>query len=180
VTPEAPGVLILGYGNPGRLDDGLGPALAEAIEARSLPGVTVEADYQLTVEDAAELARHRVVIFADADAAGPEPFSMTRLEPSSQPLSFSTHSVEPGDVLALAAELFGAEPEAWVLGIRGYEFDEFEERLSDKAQANLDAAVRYVEEAIRTGTFQEARPAGGQLDRPQATGEDDPCKTEST
>ena len=178
MTPETPGVLILGYGNPGRLDDGLGPALAEAIQARSLPGVTVEADYQLTVEDAAELARHRVVIFADADAAGPAPFSLTRLEPSSQPLSFSTHSVEPGDVLALAVELFGAEPEAWVLGIRGYEFDAFGERLSERAKANLDAAVQYLEAAMRAGQFQEVRPTGG-INRPDPTGEEDPWQTDS-
>ena len=46
-------VLLIGYGNPGRLDDGLGPALAAAVEKLAIPGVTVDADYQLNVEDAA-------------------------------------------------------------------------------------------------------------------------------
>ena len=36
--------LLIGYGNPGRLDDGLGPALAEAVAKLAIPGVTVEAD----------------------------------------------------------------------------------------------------------------------------------------
>jgi DNA-binding response OmpR family regulator len=44
-------VLVIGYGNPGRLDDGLGPALAETLQRLDLPGVTVDADYQLTAED---------------------------------------------------------------------------------------------------------------------------------
>ena len=30
-------VLLLGYGNPGRLDDGLGPALAAQVECLACP-----------------------------------------------------------------------------------------------------------------------------------------------
>ena len=82
MTREHADILLIGFGNPGRLDDGLGPAMTGAIEALGLPGVAVEADYQLTVEDAAELARCKVVVFADADATGPEPFWVRRLEPS--------------------------------------------------------------------------------------------------
>lgn len=154
-------MLLIGYGNPGRLDDGLGPALAAAIERLRLPGVTVEADYQLSVEDAAEVAKHQAVVLADADAAGPEPFSVRRLEPAADSLSFSTHSVSPGAVLALARELFGAEPEAWLVGIRGYEFNEFGERLSERAQANLEAAVAWVAAALETGQLHEVRAEGG-------------------
>ena len=36
-------MLIIGYGNPGRRDDGLGPALAEIMEAKRLRGVAVDA-----------------------------------------------------------------------------------------------------------------------------------------
>ena len=45
-------MLLIGYGNPGRRDDGLGPALAGAIAAADLPGVEVESGYQLLPEDA--------------------------------------------------------------------------------------------------------------------------------
>ena len=55
--------LFIGYGNPGRLDDGLGPAMAEAVEKLNLPGVVTDSDYQLTVEDAAEVAKYDLVIF---------------------------------------------------------------------------------------------------------------------
>ena len=149
--------LVIGFGNPGRLDDGLGPGLAKAIEGLGLTGVTVDADYQLTVEDAAEAAKHEVVIFADADVSGPEPFRMQRIYPASDSMSFSTHSVQPEAVLALARDLFQAEPRAYILGIRGYEFDEFGEGLSDQAAKNLVAAVTYLESALRKGEFCEAR-----------------------
>ncbi len=147
-------VLILGYGNPGRLDDGLGPALAAALERENLPGVTVDSDYQLTVEDAEPVARHDVVIFADAAVTGPEPFFFRRITPAGE-LGFSSHSVEPAGVLALAGELFGATPRGFALGIRGYQFNEFGEQLSPAAQANLSAALEFVRGALAAGRFDE-------------------------
>ena len=144
-------VLLIGYGNPGRRDDGLGPALAEAVEKLGLPGVTVDSDYQLIVEDAAAAAEHEVVVFADASVDGAEPFSFERLMPGGGELGFSSHSVEPEGVLALARDLFGATPKAYVLGIRGYEFNEFGEYLSEKAKHNLDCALRFVQALLKEG-----------------------------
>jgi len=148
-------ILLIGYGNPGRLDDGLGPRLAAVLEARGIPGLDVEADYQLTVEDAEAVSRHDVVVFADAAVRGSEPFFFRRLAPV-RGSGFSSHSVEPGEVLDLAATLFGAQPAAYVLGIRGYEFNEFGERLSAAAAGNLAAAATFLERVIRSGTFAAA------------------------
>jgi hydrogenase maturation protease len=147
-------VLLLGYGNPGRLDDGLGPALAAALEARRIPGLEVESDYQLTVEDAHAVAAHDVVVFADADVKGREPFYFRRVVEAAAGPGFSSHGAEPEEVLTLARRLFRADTRAYVLGIRGYEFDEFGERLSARAQANLDAAVAFVERLMREESFE--------------------------
>ena len=140
--------LVIGFGNPGRRDDGLGPALAAWLDGRAIPGVTVDSDYQLTVEDAEAVARHEVVVFADAAVGGSEPFYFRRTHPRGAP-GFSSHGVEPGEVLALAEALFGARPEAYVLGIRGYAFNEFGEGLSDLAAANLAAAGEFMERVLR-------------------------------
>lgn len=156
-------VLVIGYGNPGRRDDGLGPTAAAAIEKMRLRDVTVDSDYQLTVEDAHAVARCDVAVFVDADASGPEPFSFRRIAPSDY-ASFSSHSVEPDVVLGLARSLFKAEPDGYVLGIRGYEFNEFGEALSKGARENLDEAVRFLRETIVTGIFEE-RPAGVEAGR---------------
>lgn len=158
-------VLLIGYGNPGRLDDGLGPALAAAVEKLGLPNLTVDSDYQLTVEDAEPVARHETVLFADASTAGAEPFWVKRIEAAEATVSFSSHSISPQGVLSLAKHLFGAAPRALVLGIRGYEFNAFGERLSAKAKENLAAAVEYVRNAAETGSFHEVRPEGSDLRR---------------
>jgi hydrogenase maturation protease len=155
------GTLILGWGNPGRLDDGLGPAFAEALETMHLPGVTVDSDYQLQIEDASEVASFERVVFVDADRTGAEPFWMQRIYPSPRDggwTSFSTHSVTPGAVLTMARELFDAEPEAWLLGIRGYEFSDFGEQLSDRAGRNLDQALEFVSSALREGEIRTSDP----------------------
>ncbi len=147
--------LVIGYGNPGRKDDGLGPALAEAVTARGLPGVSVEQNYQLMVEDAARVAEHDIVVFADAHRTCDEPFCLIEVEPDPEP-TFSTHSVSPGAVLSLAREHFGAKAKAYVLGIRGYDFESFEEGLTDRARINLDQAIEFI------GPFLEER--GGRDD----------------
>jgi hydrogenase maturation protease len=142
-------ILVLAYGNPGRRDDGLGPALAAALEDLHLPGVTIDSDYQLTVEHAADVAEHDVVVFADAACTGPEPFSFARIAPQAA-VGFGTHSVSPAAVLALARDLFGRTPAAYVLGIRGYEFNAFGEGLSPRAQDNLAAARDLLPSILRT------------------------------
>jgi hydrogenase maturation protease len=147
-TPS--GVLLLCFGNPARRDDGLGPALAERFEALALPGVTVDADYQLMVEAAAVIAEHEAVVFADAAAAGEEPFFLHPVEPR-EDASFSTHSVSPEGVMHLARTCFGAAAAGYALGIRGYVFDDFGEGLSAEAEANLEKAAAFLESALRDG-----------------------------
>jgi hydrogenase maturation protease len=147
-------VLVYGYGNPGRGDDGLGPALALALEQLAPPGTTVETGYQLSVEDAADLAEHEAVIFVDADVSGPEPFRFDRVQPEAG-FSFSTHSVAPGVLLALARDLFGKEVPGYTLGIRGYEFDGFRESLSPAARKNLEQALAFLRLALAERRFDE-------------------------
>jgi len=165
---RAGSTLVLAWGNPGRLDDGLGPAFADRLAARALPGVTVASDYQLQVEYAEEVSRHARVVFVDADRTGGEPFWIRRLEPADQGVSFSTHSVAPGALLTLVRDLFDAEPEAWLMGIRGYEFDDFGEWLSERAQANLDQAVTAIEMALQDTGVREILPGAPDLEPPAA------------
>jgi len=143
-----PKILVIGYGNPGRLDDGLGPALAAELERLSPDGVTVEAGYQLSVEDAAAVAEHDVVVFADAAVEGAEPFAFERVTPS-RGADFTSHSLEPRALAALAEDLFGSRAECWVLAVRGYEFDRFGEGLSGRARENLAQAVGFLTDFLR-------------------------------
>lgn len=151
------GTLVLAWGNPARRDDGLGPAFAKAVESAAEGRIDVEIDYQLQVEHADDVARHRRVVFVDAARRGAAPFSLRRLSASEDRPGFSTHSVSPESVLSVSRDVFAAEPEAWLLGIRGYEFGDFGEGLSARARRNLDAAAEFLlrriwsEESTETG-----------------------------
>lgn len=154
--------LFLCYGNPGRLDDGLGTAFAAALEGR-VTGADIAVDYQLHVEDAADLARYRTVVFVDAAATGRAPFELRRALPGGSP-SFSTHSVSPEALMRLGQDLFGAETVGYILGIRGYCFDDFGEVLSAAARINLEAALGFAAERLRHGDWAVAAqdPASGE------------------
>lgn len=143
-------ILLIGYGNPARGDDGLGPAVAQTAEAWKLPHVTVDSAYQLTVEDAVSVAQHDAVVFVDASVTGAEPFRFDRVQPGPDG-GFSTHHVEPAAVMTLAASLFHASTEGYVLGIRGYQFEMFCEALSDGALLNFEAAIAFLEPLLRQG-----------------------------
>jgi hydrogenase maturation protease len=142
--------LILAWGNAGRIDDGLGPRLAAILSDLELPNVDVVSDYQLQVEFAWEVSRVDRVVFVDASRTGVEPFSIAPLEPERGSPRYTSHELSPGAVLALALDLYAARPEAWLLGIRGFEFDAFGERLSPEAKRNLDCAAAAVEAWMRT------------------------------
>lgn len=141
-------ILLIGYGNPGRLDDGLGPALAASVEKEQIPNLKIESDYQLCVEDAAEIADYDTVIFADASTEGTEPFEFVGIGPSDE-TSFTSHALSPEAVLGLAGKFFNKIPEAYLLKIRGYDFDEFGEKLSEKARRNLDSAVLFIRDFMK-------------------------------
>lgn len=135
-------VLLIGYGNPGRGDDGLGPAFSEAISEAGLAGLDVDTDYQLVAEHALDVAGRDLVIFADALMGADEPYRFGPVAPG-RPEVLGSHSLRPETVLALADTLYGGAPEAFVLGLSGYEFGEVREGLSQRAEANLEQAKAF-------------------------------------
>jgi hydrogenase maturation protease len=148
-------VLVIGYGNPAREDDGLGPALIERLEKMGMDGVALDADYQLTVEDAANIADYDVVVFVDAAVKGNDPYEFYPLTPK-QLSAFSTHSVGPEEVLGLACDLFYAKTEAYMLAIRGYSFEMYEESPTDKALKNLECAIQFIVPVLKEQSFKQA------------------------
>ncbi|GAB4528731.1 MAG: hydrogenase [Roseibium sp.] len=132
-------MLLIGYGNPGRGDDGLGPAFSERIAARRLPGLEVDTDYQLVAEHALAISTHDLVVFADAEIGGTSGYSFREISPGA-PEVLGSHSLVPETVLALSKTLYGARPKAFVLGISGYDYGEVKEGLSETAARNLAEA----------------------------------------
>jgi hydrogenase maturation protease len=139
-------ILIYGYGNPGRQDDGLGVVLTQRLEAwaseNQITGVEFDNNYQLNIEDAAAIAQKDLVIFADASEEDIEDFRLSQVDGSSK-VSFTTHAASPGYIVQLCKELFQQEPLVFLLQIKGYEWA-FQEGLSERARENLERAHTYM------------------------------------
>ena len=180
-------ILILGVGNPGRGDDGLGPRLLERLRetegggprvsagesppaarppgnAGNAPAVDAEFRYQLNVEDALAIKGYDLVVFVDARETGDAPVEWEEIVPSKS-ISFSTHEMAPASVLALCEELFDKTPRAYVLSIRGYEWD-MGEKLSEGAEKNLARAVETLRDFLGSthGKKRSHRPQGSSGD----------------
>lgn len=140
--------LLIGYGNPGRQDDGLGPACAALLQNSNIPGLDIESNYQLTIEDSIDISMHDVVIFVDAAVEGTKSFEFSRTLPAFKQ-SFTSHILDPQTLLATTQHLFGKAPSAYTMRIRGYCFDEFSEQLSAQAKSNLTEAASFLLNFIR-------------------------------
>ena len=108
ISKDKNSILIYGYGNPGRQDDGLGVAFVEQIESwlnnRNMDNVETDTNYQLNIEDAFTISQKDVVVFVDASVENIEDFCLTKVEPSNE-VEFTMHAVSPSFVLDLSQRL---------------------------------------------------------------------------
>ena len=138
------GLLVIGYGNTLRRDDGVGPMVAEAVAMLGLPGVRAMACALLTPELAEAVSQAAAVVFVDAAVDAPQEVQLRELAPaaSSQVMA---HAANPATMLALARDVFGHAPEAWWLTIPATELGIGEE-LSPSAQRGFEAALRKIKD----------------------------------
>ena len=144
-------ILVYGYGNPGRMDDGLGIGLIHHLQEVNLPYIDLEFNYQLQVEDALLISEKDVVIFIDASKENIDCFSFKKAIPHTK-INFSTHALSAETVIALSKDLYEKQPAAYLLGIKGYQW-ELEERLSKEAEINLKKAITFIMELLENPTL---------------------------
>lgn len=143
-------ILVYGYGNPGREDDGLGYELVKRLEewsaAEEMTGIEFDCNYQLNIEDAEKISGKDLVIFVDASTEDIEDYLLTEVT-GERDVSFTTHAASPGYIVKLCQELFEKVPKVYLLHIKGYQW-EFKEGLSEKAENNLTKAYSYIKEYL--------------------------------
>jgi hydrogenase maturation protease len=142
--PPATGLLVIGYGNTLRTDDGVGPKVADAVEALGLAGVRTLACPLLTPELAEPISKAGVVVFVDAAVDTPLEVQRRKLETaaSSQVMA---HAASPPTLLALARDVYGHAPEAWLLTIPVTSLG-VGENLSSLAQRGFDLAIAQIKQ----------------------------------
>ncbi len=141
-------LLVIGYGNTLRSDDGVGRKAIEAIERLQLAGVRTLGCDLLTPELADPISRAGRVVFVDAAVDAPRQVQLRPLEPaeSSQVMA---HAADPKTMLALARDVFGHAPPAWWLTIP-IENLAVGEALSSFARQGLEAAVEMIRKLSAT------------------------------
>ncbi len=137
--PAGSGLLVIGYGNTLRSDDGAGVRVAESIGARHLPGVTALALHQLTPEIAERLAGAERAIFVDARLAeSGGHIAIAPLEPASS-IRPAGHISDPRWLLAMTRTLYGHAPGAWLITVPAVDLS-LGEALSTTAERGVEAA----------------------------------------
>jgi len=135
-------LLVIGYGNTLRSDDGVGPRVVEAVEGLSLPGVQTVIRGLLTPELAEPISQARCVVFVDAAVDAPTQVQLRSLSPGASS-QIMAHAADPRTLLALARDVFAHAPTAWWLTIPAENL-EIGEELSLKAQHGFAQAVAEI------------------------------------
>lgn len=148
-------VLVIGYGNTLRSDDGVGPAAAAALSCDTRAfGLTVLRRHQLTPELAADVATAGRLILIDAEVPDADwsaaddggghgeaaRITVRAIEPAARDGAASSHHLDPQTLLGLAAELYGSTPRTYLLSVRGTTFEAGEE-LTDSVRAAVPLVV---------------------------------------
>ena len=108
-------VLVIGYGNICRLDDGLGPCLVAQLEKERIPNTDIESCLMIHVEHADQISRYDVVVFVDADVSCVEPFYFQEVK-SQANTTYSSHHLSPAVVCGLTRTLYKEDVRGFVLG----------------------------------------------------------------
>jgi hydrogenase maturation protease len=140
---DNPTSLVYGIGNAGRQDDGLGWAFIDRLEQiRPRPRARLRRTYQLSLEDADLISRYTRVLFVDATKdPAVEAFSLSSPEPKLD-FSFTSHAISVPSILATTQQCFEHVPDAYLLAIRGYEW-ELQQGLTSPAQHNPSHSLEF-------------------------------------
>lgn len=114
---------------------------------QNLKNYTFDSNYQLNIEDAADVAENDLTLFIDASTEDIENFILTPVDASTQ-VAFTTHAASPGYIVNLCKELYQKTPATYLLHIKGYEWD-FREGLTEKAKQNLNIALEAIKEKLQ-------------------------------
>lgn len=137
-------ILIIGYGNPLRRDDGVGWAVIEAIEAQAPPDMTCLAVHQLTPELSEGVANADLVMLIDASAEGEAGYiHVTPILPSKETIPIMTHHLSPCGLLDMARWLYGKAPFTLLITITGADFG-IGEGLSDMVKGKVASLVNVI------------------------------------
>ncbi len=137
-------ILVIGYGNPLRRDDGVGWAVIEALLAQAPPNMTCLAVHQLTPELSEQVAHADVVILIDASVEGEAgDIHITPILPCKDGTPTLTHHLSPRGLLDMVRWLYDKTPFTLLMTITGADFG-IGEGLSDVVQGKVASLANII------------------------------------
>lgn len=135
--------LVICVGNKARGDDGVARRVAARLSGALAGDVDLRSVPQLDIVLAEDVARASLVVFVDAECREAPPVHTDALHPDAT--TSNAHALQPSGLLALAATLYGAEPQTWLVSVAAPQMGH-EEGLSATAEA---ASVEAASEVLR-------------------------------
>ena len=143
------GVLVVGYGNSLRSDDGIGWHAAGLLAGDPrLAGARVLAQHQLVPELAADVSRASLVVLVDASAEGdPGSLSVRLVRPRPPTPTIWSHHLDPEALAGLAEALYGFTPPIVLVSVAAGSLAPGD-RLSAALERALPKIVEVVADAV--------------------------------
>ncbi len=139
-------VLVIGYGNILRGDDGAGRVVADEVKRWNLPRVKSHSIHQLTPELAEEISQVRMVIFVDASVCCSKFIEIRVIHPQCFNMDL-VHTGNPSSLLFLSEYIYGNSPLAYWILIPAVIFD-FDESLSSVTSVGVKSALDEIKSLV--------------------------------
>jgi hydrogenase maturation protease len=143
---------IIGYGNPQRRDDGIGPYIVNRLR----PLFTDRKDVHLLVPHQLEpdiidtLKTAETLVFVDATVqALTEGRDWIEVQPELSTMPFLIHQVAPAFILGLLQCFYHRHPKAWMVSVAGTDFG-FGNGLSSDARKRAEQVIGEIAEFVLT------------------------------
>ena len=167
VMVEGMEILLIGYGNPLRGDDGVGWRVIEEIANRQSSIANRQRDnpqstphsalrtpqliavHQLLPELAEPISETDLVIFVDASVEGePGAIAVRAIEPEPPQIGAFTHHFDPAGLVGYARDLYGRFPRAYLVTVTAVSLG-YGEGLSDTLEAALPDLLQQIGQLIQ-------------------------------
>jgi hydrogenase maturation protease len=143
---------IIGYGNPQRRDDGIGPYIVNRLQPvfKHRKDIHLLVLHQLEPDVVDTLKMAHAILFVDATV---ETMAEGRrwggIQPELKALGCLIHHVAPSFILGLLQCLYHRNPAAWVVSVAGKDFS-FGSGLSSEAQKRAEQVIGEIAEFVLT------------------------------
>ena len=144
--------VIIGYGNPQRRDDGIGPYIVDRLRPifkhRRNVHLLVRHQLEPGIIDTLKIADRILFVDASAEALA-EGRQWAEVRPELDTMPFLIHQVAPAFIVGLLQSLYHRHPQTWIISVEGADFG-FGTGLSANARNRATRVVGEISTFVLT------------------------------